>query len=107
MINELTKYITNILPTREKRQLEDILVYKNHIIQLRENAINGICSKIKYIKQTTSQLKQYYIELHAYYYKLDKKQFMVVAKDIYDKKNIDKLKINPQHDMERLFALSA
>lgn len=89
-IQKLKKYIHNILPTRQKRQLEDILVYKKHIIQLRNNALDGFCSRIKYLKNTTNQMKEYIIELHAYYYKMDKNQFMIVAKDVYSKHDYDK-----------------
>lgn len=89
-IQYLNKYITNKLPIREKRQLEDLLVYKKNIILLRNNFNDDCCSKITYIKKTTQQVKQYQIQLHTYYYNRQKKQVIVIAKDIHSNKSFTK-----------------
>lgn len=89
-IDELRQYITNKLPIREKRQLEDLLVYKKHIILLRNNFNDGYCSNITYIKKTTQQVKQYQIQLHTYYYNRQKKQVVIIAKDVNSNKNYNK-----------------
>lgn len=89
-IQFLQKYITNKLPIREKRELEDLLVYKNNIIKLRNNFDSNCCSNITYIKKTTQQVKQYLIQLHTYYYNRQKKQVVIIAKDVNSNKNFTK-----------------
>lgn len=73
---------TNKLPMRQYRQLEDLLVYKKSILQLRNNFYNGFCSIITYVKKSNNQVKKYQLQLQTYYYNREKKQFIVIAKDI-------------------------
>lgn len=80
---DLEQFINNNdkLPMRQKRSLEDLLLYKKHIINLRNNIQGGFYSNITYIKKTTQQVKQYQIELYAYYFDRNKKQFILLAKN--------------------------
>lgn len=89
-IEDLKKYIINKLPIRQKRQLEDLLVYKKNIILLRNNFNDGFCSKITYIKKTTKQVKEYQIQLHTYYFNRQKKQVVIIAKDTKQNRNFTK-----------------
>ena len=73
-----------IYPHREKRQIQDLLVYKKNIIALRNSVTSKKSCSISYIKKTTNELKDYLINVKSYYIKRDTKKILVVAVDLND-----------------------
>lgn len=111
---DLQQFLTNNtkLPTREKRSLEDLLLYKQHIICLRNNTENGFYSLITYIKKSTQQVKQYQIDLYAYYFNRYSNQFVLLAKNNMEQtktfllKNILKVQQGREKNKKTLYKLN-
>ena len=84
-INTLYDYKTDwIYPIKQKRQLQDLMIYKKNIVDIRNSVLNKKSCRISYIKKTTKQLKSYDINVKSYYVKRDTKQILVFAVDLSD-----------------------
>lgn len=75
-----------VYPQREKRQIQDLLVYKKNIIALRNSVTSKKSCSISYIKKSNRELKDYLINVKAYYIKRDTKKVLLVAIDLNDLK---------------------
>lgn len=73
-----------IYPKRQKRSIDDLMIYKRNITDIRNSVLNKKICRISYIKKTTKQIKQYFIDVKSYYINRDTKQCLIFAIDRND-----------------------